>query len=104
MRWLRSAFGEAVIHPLTRLLAKPAVAGTVHEADAAEPMLIVANHVTAFDAALLLYALARRPMRRRVAIAMSGEMLEDFRHFRIPNDPGQSTAASIYLAQSATCW
>ena len=84
MRWLRSAFGEAVIHPLTRLLAKPAVAGTVHEADAAEPMLIVANHVTAYDAALLLFALPG-PMRRRVAIAMSGEMLEDFRHFRNPN-------------------
>jgi long-chain acyl-CoA synthetase len=84
MRWLRSAFGEAVIHPLTWLLAKPAVAGTVHEAETAEPMLIVANHVTAYDAALLLFALPG-PMRRRVAIAMSGEMLEDFRHFRNPN-------------------
>jgi len=87
MRWLRSAFGEAVIHPLTWLLAKPAVAGAVPaSAETEEPMLIVANHVTAFDAALLLYALPG-PMRRRVAIAMSGEMLEDFRHFRIP-DPG----------------
>ena len=86
MRWLRSAFGEAVIHPLTWLLAKPAVAGKVHGGDTAEPMLIVANHVSAFDAALLLFALPG-PMRRRVAIAMSGEMLEDFRHFRIP-DPG----------------
>jgi long-chain acyl-CoA synthetase len=84
MRWLRSAFGEAVIHPLTWLLAKPAVAGKVDESNTGEPMLIVANHVTAYDAALLLYALPGR-MRRRVAIAMSGEMLEDFRHFRNPD-------------------
>lgn len=84
MRWFRTAFGEAVIHPLTWLLAKPSVAGTVNEAETAEPMLIVANHVTAFDAALLLYALPGK-MRRRVAIAMSGEMLEDFRHFRNPD-------------------
>jgi len=84
MRWLRSVFGEAVIHPLTWLLAKPAVAGTLNKAETTEPMLIVANHVTAYDAALLLFALPG-PMRRRVAIAMSGEMLEDFRHFRNPN-------------------
>jgi long-chain acyl-CoA synthetase len=85
MRSLRSAFGEAVIHPLTWLLAKPAVAGAVPSgAESDEPMLIVANHVTAFDAALLLFALPGA-MRRRVAIAMSGEMLEDFRHWRIPD-------------------
>ncbi|MGA2847381.1 MAG: AMP-binding protein [Terracidiphilus sp.] len=86
MRWLRTAFGEAVIHPLTWILAKPAVTGAVDQAETAEPMLIVANHVSAFDAALLLFALPGT-MRRRVAIAMSGEMLEDFRHWRIP-DPG----------------
>jgi long-chain acyl-CoA synthetase len=75
MRWLRSAFGEAVIRPLTWLLAKPAVAGSVPAGgELDEPMLIVANHISAFDAALLLYALPG-PMRRRVAIAMSGEML-----------------------------
>ncbi|MGA9668485.1 MAG: AMP-binding protein [Terracidiphilus sp.] len=84
MRWLRAAFGEMVIRPLTRLLAKPKVVSTAPEAIASqEPMLIVANHVTAFDAALLLYALPGK-VRRRVAVAMSGEMLEDFRHFRNP--------------------
>ena len=86
MRWFRSAFGEALIHPLTWLLAKPAVVGAAHQVETGEPLLIVANHVTAYDAALLLYALPG-PVRRRLAIAMSGEMLEDFRHFRNPN-PG----------------
>jgi long-chain acyl-CoA synthetase len=84
MRWLRAGFGEAVIRPLTWLLAKPKVVHTAPEKMASgEPMLIVANHVTAFDAALLLYALPGK-VRRRVAVAMSGEMLEDFRHFRNP--------------------
>ena len=47
-------------------------------------MLIVANHVTAYDGPLLQYALPG-PIRRRIAAAMSGEMLDDFRHFRNPH-------------------
>ena len=85
VRWLRAAFVETVMWPLTQLLAKPLVVETAPgETDPGEPMLIVANHVSAFDAALLLYSLPRR-VRRRVAVAMSGEMLEDFRHFRNPD-------------------
>ncbi|MGA3046395.1 MAG: AMP-binding protein [Terracidiphilus sp.] len=84
MRWVRAAFCETVIRPLTRLLAKPKVVSDAPEKmESGEPLLIVANHVTAFDAALLLYALPGK-IRRRVAVAMSGEMLEDFRHFRNP--------------------
>ena len=52
-------------------------------------MLVVCNHVTAYDGPLVEYALPG-PMRRRMAVAMSGEMLEDFRHFRDPErGPGQ---------------
>ena len=39
---------------------------------------MIANHVTSYDAALILYALPRT-LRDRVAIAMSGEMLMEFR-------------------------
>jgi long-chain acyl-CoA synthetase len=46
----------------------------------------VANHVTAYDGALAQYALAG-PVRRHVATAMSGEMLNDFRHWRNPERP-----------------
>ncbi len=46
-----------------------------------EPLLIICNHVTAFDGALVLYALPGR-VRRRVACAMSGEMLMDYRRAR----------------------
>jgi long-chain acyl-CoA synthetase len=47
-------------------------------------MLIVCNHVTAYDGALVEYALPGR-VRRWTAAAMLGEMLEDFRHFRDPD-------------------
>jgi len=82
-RWLRTAFVEAVERPLVWLLANPAVIESQKPA-ADEPMLIVANHVTAYDGPLLQYALPG-PIRRRMAVAMSGEMLEDFRHFHNPD-------------------
>ena len=84
-RWLRTVFLEAVIRPLVWLLANPSVV-TAGQVPSGEPMLIVANHVTAFDGPLLAYALPA-PIRRRMAVAMSGEMLEDFRHFRNPQPP-----------------
>ena len=79
-RWLRVAFIEAVMRPLVWLLGKPKVVrpGRI---DATEPMLVIANHVASIDAALMEYALPG-PIRRRMAVAMAGEMLEDYRHFR----------------------
>jgi long-chain acyl-CoA synthetase len=85
VRAVRSAFMEAVMLPLVSFLMKPAV---LRDSDAAlnlhEPMLIVANHVTEWDGPLLAYGLPG-PIRRRLAVAMAGEMLEDYRHFRNPN-------------------
>ncbi len=81
-RCLRAAFVEAVMRPLVWLLAHPRViAPTLSPATA--PMLIVANHVTTYDGPLVEYALPG-PLRRRIAVAMSGEMLDDFRHARNP--------------------
>jgi long-chain acyl-CoA synthetase len=82
IRWLRAAFIEAAMRPLVWLLANPSVIAS-GRLDPGEPMLIVANHVTAYDGPLVQYALPG-PIRRRIAVAMSGEMLEDFRHFRNP--------------------
>jgi long-chain acyl-CoA synthetase len=87
-RWLRVAFLESVSRPLVWLLSKPKIVASIPLV-AAEPMLIVANHVTAFDGPLLAYALPPA-IRRRIAVAMSGEMLEDYRHFRNPDrSPGK---------------
>jgi long-chain acyl-CoA synthetase len=79
---MREAFVEAVMRPLVWLLADPKVEGPALAAGAA-PMLIVANHVTAYDGPLIEYALPG-PMRRHMAVAMSGEMLGDFKHARHP--------------------
>jgi long-chain acyl-CoA synthetase len=83
IRWARAAFVECVMRPLVWLLAAPRVVRTnpAQTLDANDTMLIIANHVTAYDEPLLLYALPRA-MRNRIAAAMSGEMLEDFRHAR----------------------
>ncbi len=77
---IRSAFLEAIAMPLVRFLAKPSVRRYVGPWPGS-PLLIVANHVTSYDAALILFALPGA-VRRRVAIAMSGEMLLDFRRGR----------------------
>jgi len=87
MQWLRAAFIETAMRPLVRFLTKPRVtAPSTLEADASEPMLIICNHVTTYDGPLVQYALPG-PIRRQIAAAMSGEMLEDFRHFRNPEWP-----------------
>jgi long-chain acyl-CoA synthetase len=81
-RWLRIAFLESLLRPLVWLLAKPLVsANSTQKLEADAPMLIIANHVTAFDGPLLEYALPG-PIRRRMAVAMSGEMLTAYRRFR----------------------
>ncbi|MGD0831429.1 MAG: AMP-binding protein [Terracidiphilus sp.] len=85
VRWLRIGFLEAVVRPLVWLLANPRVVAP--ELPGCEaPMLIVANHVTAYDGPLVEYALPVA-LRRRIAAAMSGEMLEEYRHFRNPERP-----------------
>ncbi|MGA8041680.1 MAG: AMP-binding protein [Terracidiphilus sp.] len=86
--WLRTAFQECFARPLTWLLAAPRVTGS-RPTPTREPLLIVANHVTYADGPLVLYGLPG-PIRRRVAAAMSGEMLLDFRHCLNPDRlPGQ---------------
>jgi long-chain acyl-CoA synthetase len=86
VRWARNLFTEAVMRPLVWLLAEPRVVAS-GKLDATEPMLIVANHISAYDGPLLKYALPGR-IRRPMAVAMSGEMLEDFRHSRNPEGGG----------------
>jgi len=87
IRWARYLFTEAVMRPLIWFLAGPRVVRR-GGLDAAEPMIVIANHITEYDGPLLKYGLPGS-MRNRMAVAMSGEMLEDFRHFRNPEKPGR---------------
>jgi long-chain acyl-CoA synthetase len=77
---IRSAFLECIAMPLVRLLAKPAVRMAVDHWPSS-PMLVVSNHVTSYDVPLILYAMPGR-VRRRVAVAMSAEMMLDWRRAR----------------------
>ena len=77
---MRALFLEAVALPLARFLAKPKLKLHTKSWPVA-PALIVANHITSYDAPLILLALPGS-IRRRVAIAMSAEMLLDFRRGR----------------------
>jgi len=77
---LRDAFLEIVARPLIWFLGAPRVtlpAGKLPDG----PVIIIANHITAYDGAIVLYALPRK-LRRRVAIAMVGEMLLDLKRGR----------------------
>jgi long-chain acyl-CoA synthetase len=77
---IRSVFLECIAMPLVRLLAKPVTRAAV-DRWASSPMLIVSNHVTSFDVPLILYALPGR-IRRHVAVAMSAEMMLNWRRAR----------------------
>jgi long-chain acyl-CoA synthetase len=81
VRWLRVAFLECISIPLTRLLVGPRVERP-HIITARKPMLIVGNHVTAFDVPLVLYALPPL-IRRHTAVAMAGGLLTGWRHARV---------------------
>jgi long-chain acyl-CoA synthetase len=80
VQFVRAVFLELLALPLVRLLSKPKV--VCHATHwPATPALIVCNHVTSYDAPFILYALPGA-LRRRVAIAMAGEMLLDYRKGR----------------------
>ncbi len=76
---VRTVFVECMMRPLVWLLAAPRVVRRDGAAtELGGPVLVIANHVTAYDGALVLYALPWE-LRSKMAIAMSGEMLRDLR-------------------------
>ncbi len=77
----RACFQEAIALPILRFLAKP-VMTRQPQTWPAGPALIICNHVTSYDAPFILFALPAH-IRRRVAIAMSGELLLDYRRGKI---------------------
>lgn len=79
-RALRVIFLEIIVRPLVAVLARPRVCRHLNGVPSG-PLLLVANHVSAYDVPLILYALPWH-MRRRVAVAMAGEMLDAWRHAR----------------------
>jgi long-chain acyl-CoA synthetase len=81
VRAARVLFVECAMRPLVWFLAAPKVERSVNAKWPHSPILIIANHITTYDGALVLYALPGK-VRRRVAAAMSAAILDDFRHAR----------------------
>ena len=78
---IRVAFIECVQQPLIWLLAAPEVWRETKLDNMEQPLLLIANHITAYDLPLALYALPGK-LRRHVATAMSAETLEKFKKGR----------------------
>ena len=79
--WIRPLVYSVFLLPLTLIMCRVRVIGgeRLAKLDTAKPVLFISNHVTDVDAALILSALPWR-WRRRMAIAMSGEYLRDWRY------------------------
>ena len=77
--WIRLALFYLFILPLTRAMCWVRVRGADHLKELRGPVMFVSNHITMADHALILSALPGR-FRRRMAIAMEGEILRDFRY------------------------
>ena len=75
IRWVRVGFLEGVMRPLLWLVLAPRIAPRV---PLARPSLLIANHLTAFDVPVILYALTSND-RDHVAVAMSGQLLTGWR-------------------------
>ncbi|HEX3471336.1 MAG TPA: AMP-binding protein [Silvibacterium sp.] len=76
----RVLFIECIHQPLVWLLAAPEVERN-GPLKSHQPLILIANHVTDFDGALVLYALPGR-IRRHVATAMAADLLDDWRKSR----------------------
>jgi long-chain acyl-CoA synthetase len=77
--WIRSLVYHLLLLPITRGMCWVRVRGREHLHDVHGPVMFVSNHITAVDPALILSALPLR-WRRRIAIAMIGEFLREWRY------------------------
>ncbi len=76
IRGMRVSFIEGVMRPLVSLVLAPRIAPRFL---LTRPSLLIANHLTAFDVPVILYALSSSD-RDHVAVAMSGQLLTGWRH------------------------
>jgi long-chain acyl-CoA synthetase len=77
--WIRILVYHLVTLPYILVMGRPRVIGRERLKDFHETALIVSNHITHIDIGYIMAALPFR-MRRRVAVAMQGEMLRSMRH------------------------
>jgi long-chain acyl-CoA synthetase len=78
VRWIRVATFYLVVRPAMLLLGWPRIRGRENLRGVEAPVLLIVNHQTYLDPGFVLAALPAR-LRRRVAVAMEGELLEAMR-------------------------
>jgi len=78
MTWIRPVVYNLFLLPLSWIMCRVRVIGAEKLAKVKGPALLISNHVTDVDAALILSTLPLR-WQTRLAIAMSGEYLRDWR-------------------------
>ena len=79
VKLIRLLLFYSIILPITHVMSRMSVAGKEKVASLQGPVLVVANHVTMGDHALILAGLPV-PLRHRLAIAMEGELLRQWLH------------------------
>jgi long-chain acyl-CoA synthetase len=77
--WIRFVVYHVFLLPLTLIMCRVRTIGVERLAKLKPPVLFVSNHVTDVDAGLILSALPWR-WRYRMAIAMAGEILREWRY------------------------
>lgn len=77
--WIRTLVYHLFLLPITRIMCSVRVNNRAGLKDLKGPALLISNHVTDVDAALIVSALPFR-WRLRLAIAMSGELLREWRN------------------------
>jgi long-chain acyl-CoA synthetase len=77
--WIRPLVYHVFLLPLSWIMCRVRVVGKERLSKAKNPVLFIANHVTDADAGVILSALPFR-WRLKLAIAMSGEYLRDWRY------------------------
>ena len=95
--WIRVVVLYFLILPITRLMGWVRTRGKEHLIGLRGPVLFICNHITSIDAALVISALPGR-FKRKLAIAMIGEMLRDWRY------PPEGTAWITRTAWRVAYW
>lgn len=78
-RIFRAAVFNLLARPAMLLLGWPRIRGRENLRDVTGPVLVVANHITFFDPAYILEGLPEK-LRKKLAVAMDGELLESMRN------------------------
>jgi long-chain acyl-CoA synthetase len=97
VRVVRKVVYYLLARPTMLLLGWPSIRGREKLSGTNGPVLVIANHIAYFDPVFVLEALPRR-LRRRLAVAMDGELLESMR------TPPAGTGFVTALGHRAAYW